>query len=55
MWELLWTVNMLKGLKHSWNLHSSSDSVFVVSEILRLLVNILIPDKKNALLVKVSV
>ena len=65
----LWTVNMLKGPKHCLNLHGSifvrffdhsekkislKNSVLVVSEILRLFVNILTPDDKYFLPVKAS-
>ena len=66
MSEHLCTVNMLKGLKHRWNLQgsifcslwknfSSKNSVLVVCEILRLFVNILTPDDKYSLSVKISV
>ena len=66
----LWRVNMLKCLGHCINLHSSifvilfdhserksarKTLVLVVSEILRLLVNILTPDDKHSLWVKPSV
>ena len=69
MSEHLWTVNMLKGPKSCLNFHgsifvilwspskkiSSKMSVLVVSEILRLLVNILTPDDKYSLSVKASI
>ena len=38
-----------------WNEVSSKDSVLVISEILRLFVNILTPDEKYSLSVKASV
>ena len=68
--EHLWRVNMLKGPKHCLNLDgsiflifcdhpekkiSSKNSFLVVSEILRLFVNILTPDEKYSLSVKASV
>ena len=68
--EHLWTVNMLKGPKHCLNLHGSSfviffkhskktsalkNSVIVLSDILVLFVNILTPNDKYSLSVKVSV
>ena len=61
---------MLEGQKNCWNLQGSSfviffddsrknfilkNSVLVVSEILRLFVNILTPDEKYSLSVKASV
>ena len=68
--EHLWTFNMLKGPKHCLNLHGSSfviffkhskktsvlkNSVIVLSDILVLFVNILTPNDKYSLSVKVSV
>ena len=69
MSEHLWTVNMLKCPQHCFNLHSSIFVIFfypseknqlekydlLVCEILRLFLNILIPDEKYFLLVKSSV
>ena len=68
--EHLWTANMLKGPKRCFNLHgrifliffdhserksAQKISVLVISKILRLFVNILIPDDKYSLSVKASV
>ena len=67
--EHLWTLNMLNGVKHCINLHSSIFVIFfdhseknqrwklflVVSEILRQFFNILTPDHKDSLSVKASV
>ena len=67
---MFWTVNMLKGPKHCWRLHGSTfvinfwslwksfcskNSVSVVSQILKLFVNLLTPDDKYSLSVKKSV
>ena len=68
--EHLWALNMVRGPKHCLNQHGSiffrifwsvwkkirpKNSGLVVSEILRLFVNILTPDGKCSLLVKASV
>ena len=67
--EHWWTVNMLKGPKDWLNVHgsffyifwsfpkqiSSKEFVLVVSEILTHFVNLLTPDDKHSLLVKMSV
>ena len=68
--EHLWTVNMLKGSKDFLNQHgiifliffltlwmkiSSKNSVLLVSDILRLFVNILTPDDKYSVSVKATV
>ena len=68
MSEHLWTVSMLKGPKHCLNLHGSSfvkffghyrrtqvrkNSGLVVSDILRLFLNILNPNDKYSVSVKV--
>ena len=68
--EHLWTVNMLKYPKDCLNLHGSiflsnvsvalkenhlKNSVLVVSETFRLLVNILTPDDKYSLSIRASV
>ena len=68
--EHFWTVNMLKGSKDClnqhgtifliffltlWNKISSKNSVLVVSEILRLIVNNLTPNEMYCLSVKTSV
>ena len=65
--EHLWKFNMLKGAKHCLNLHGSSfviffdhsertsvwkNSILVVSEFLRLFVNILTPSDEYSLSVK---
>ena len=68
--EHLWTVSMLKGPKYCLNLHGSKfvifsehskrtsvrkNSAIVLPNILRLFVNILTPNDKYSLSVKVSV
>ena len=70
VWEHLWTVNMLKGLKHCSNLHggifvgyfdniekkiSLKSCVLVVCETLRLFVKLLTTDDKYSVSVKTSV
>ena len=67
---MFWTVSILKGRKHCWCIHGSTfvinfwslwksfclrNSVSVASQILRLFVNLLTPDDKYSLSVKVSV
>ena len=53
--EHLWRDNMLKSPKHCRNLHGLNFVRLVVSEILRLFVNVLFPNDKLILSVKVSV